>query len=422
MNNLDKNTKASILIVDDQPNNIKIVSTLLNTKYNLYIANSGAGAIKILEKVQPDLILLDVMMPEMTGYEACEIIKSNPDTKDIPIIFLTAKTETEDIVQGFELGAVDYIAKPFSAKEIVVRIQNHINLSIAMKTIQRQNEEMEEFHSELMKTNEELIASKDAIEQNAYEVNMLNTQLLETQEELTALNAELLQANQERDKFFSLIAHDLRSPLSGIMSITELMISEAAELSEQERDEFLLNIRDSSIKLFRLLENLLEWAKVQRGVMTFSPDVLELKEYIQLIISLVESNAMQKAISIDNKVDTEARVNADADMLNGILRNLISNAIKFTPMGGEIEVGISPTESNRFITIYVKDSGIGIPPKIIDKLFTLGENTSRPGTDGESSSGLGLILAKEFAEKHGGRIWAESEVGKGSTFYFTLPI
>ena len=422
MNNLDKNTKASILIVDDQPNNIKIVSTLLNTKYNLYIANSGAGAIKILEKVQPDLILLDVMMPEMTGYEACEIIKSNPDTKDIPIIFLTAKTETEDIVQGFELGAVDYIAKPFSAKEIVVRIQNHINLSIAMKTIQRQNEEMEEFHSELMKTNEELIASKDAIEQNAYEVNMLNTQLLETQEELTALNAELLQANQERDKFFSLIAHDLRSPLSGIMSITELMISEAEELSEQERDEFLLNIRDSSIKLFRLLENLLEWAKVQRGVMTFSPDVLELKEYIQLIISLVESNAMQKAISIDNKVDTEARVNADADMLNGILRNLISNAIKFTPMGGEIEVGISPTESHGFITIYVKDSGIGIPPKIIDKLFTLGENTSRPGTDGESSSGLGLILAKEFAEKHGGRIWAESEVGKGSTFYFTLPI
>ena len=177
----------------------------------------------------------------------------------------------------------------------------------------------------------------------------------------------------------------------------------------------------SSIKLFRLLGNLLEWAKVQRGVMTFSPDVLELKEYIQLIISLVESNAMQKAISIHNKVDTEARVNADADMLNGILRNLISNAIKFTPMGGEIEVGISPTESNRFITIYVKDSGIGIPPKIIDKLFTLGENTSRPGTDGESSSGLGLILAKEFAEKHGGRIWAESEVGKGSTFYFTLP-
>ena len=421
MNNLDKNTKASILIVDDQPNNIKIVSTLLNTKYNLYIANSGAGAIKILEKVQPDLILLDVMMPEMTGYEACEIIKSNPDTKDIPIIFLTAKTETEDIVQGFELGAVDYIAKPFSAKEIVVRIQNHINLSIAMKTIQRQNEEMEEFHSELMKTNEELIASKDAIEQNAYEVNMLNTQLLETQEELTALNAELLQANQEKDKFFSLIAHDLRSPLSGIMSITELMISEAAELSEQERDEFLLNIRDSSIKLFRLLENLLEWAKVQRGVMTFSPDVLELKEYIQLIISLVESNAMQKAISIDNKVNAEARVNADADMLNGILRNLISNAIKFTPMGGEIEVGISPTESNRFITIYVKDSGIGIPPKIIDKLFTLGENTSRPGTDGESSSGLGLILAKEFAEKHGGRIWVESELGNGSTFYFTLP-
>ena len=420
MNQVNNNTKAKVLVVDDQANNIKIVSTILSAEYNLYIANSGANALRILEKVQPDLILLDVMMPEMTGYEACEIIKSNPDTKDIPIIFLTAKTDTDDIVHGFELGAVDYIVKPFNAKEMLVRIQNHIALATAMRTIKQQHEELEQYQNELIQTNEELVVSKDVIEQNAYEVNALNTRLLETQEELTELNAELLKANKEKDKFFSIIAHDLRSPLSGIMSITNLMVEESETFTNKERDEFVINIRDSSVALYKLLENLLEWSRLQRGALEYKPIEVPLRYLIDMTLELIKANADKKNISINNTVPLELLIFADSNMLNGIFRNLISNAIKFTPIGGEIEIGIANSESDEFITIYVKDSGIGIPPKLIDKLFILGENTSRPGTEDEASSGLGLILVKEFVEKHGGTIWAESEVGKGSTFYFTL--
>ena len=421
MNQVNNNTKAKVLVVDDQANNIKIVSTILSHDYNLYIANSGANALRILEKVQPDLILLDVMMPEMTGYEACEIIKSNPATKDIPIIFLTAKTDIDDIVHGFELGAVDYIAKPFNAKEMLVRIQNHIALATAMRTIKYQHQELEQYQNELIQTNEELIVSKDAVEQNAYEVNALNIRLLETKEELTELNAELLKANKEKDKFFSIIAHDLRSPLSGIMSITNLMVEESETFTNKERDEVVINIRDSSVALYKLLENLLEWSRLQRGALEYKPIEVPLRYLIDMTFELIKANADKKNLRINNTVPLELLIFADSNMLNGIFRNLISNAIKFTPEGGIIEIGGELMAETNECKCYVSDNGVGMDEQLLKKLFRIDQHVTTKGTNKETGTGLGLILCKEFVEMHGGRIWVESELGNGSTFYFTLP-
>lgn len=411
--------KQSILVVDDQPNNIKIISSVLSELYNLYIANSGEKALSILEKVKPDLILLDVMMPAMSGFEVCERIKNNPNLQSIPIIFLTAKVETDDIVKGFELGAVDYITKPFNTNEIKVRIRNHITLSSALKTIKEQNEALTIYQKNLLKLNEELIASKDAIEQNAFQVNLLNSKLIESEEELLKANESLEKANQEKDKFFSIIAHDLRSPFSGFLGLTEILVDNEADLTEEEKKDFIINMKASAEKLFKLLENLLEWARLQRGTMTVEAENTPLNYVVKSNFEIINAKSNLKNIQTKTNVPDDLMVYADYSMLNGILRNLLSNAVKFTPAGGEVVVDAKRKDEH--IVVSVKDSGIGIPNVIIDKLFTLGEKTARAGTDGEASTGLGLLLCKDYLEKMGCKIWVESEEQKGSTFYFTLP-
>ncbi len=420
--------KYSILIVDDQPNNIKVISNVLSDGYNLYIANSGEKALQILEKVQPDLILLDIMMPGMSGFEVCEIIKSKEAIKEIPIIFLTAKAETDDIIQGFELGAVDYITKPFSTKEVNVRIKNHISLAVAVKTIKMQNQLMAQFQRNLIKMNEDLIASKDAIEQNAFELNVLNSRLLESEESLQMTNQKLIVSNQEKDKFFSIIAHDLRSPFSGFLGMIELLANEPDTFTHSELNDFMHNMSHTANNLYKLLENLLQWARMQRGNMAFNMEPIFLEYLVSSNIEIISANANAKNIQIINHISNEMKVNADEAMLNGVFRNLLSNAVKFTPIDGRIEIGIFdndpvkyPDIPNDQAIIYVRDSGIGIPPELLKKLFTLGEKTSRPGTEGESSTGLGLLLCKDFIEKHNGKFWVESIENEGASFCFSLP-
>lgn len=239
--------------------------------------------------------------------------------------------------------------------------------------------------------------------------------------ELDSLSKHLQEANATKDKFFSIIAHDLKSPFSGFINLTKFMSENIDEFSREELIDSSRTLNQSAVKLFKLLENLLEWSRLQRGITEFKPCSLSVHELVEDCLSVLQSIANQKGIAIHNRIDNTLTISADYRMIETLFRNLISNAIKFTPIAGEIEIGISPNESEKFITIYVKDGGIGIPTNIIDKLFTLGEYTSRLGTEGESSSGLGLILVKEFVEKHGGIIWVESEEGKGSNFYFTLP-
>lgn len=232
-------------------------------------------------------------------------------------------------------------------------------------------------------------------------------------------NEELQKLNAQKDKFFSIIAHDLKSPFSSIMGFSEMLVEQINEKDYDGIEQYAGVILQSSQRAMDLLMNLMEWSRSQTGRMEFNPQRFDLKEFIHDIIPLFDDIAGQKGIVIKKELPPSAPVFADQAMINTVLRNLISNAIKFTKPGGAIVLEVTE-EKNKF-TVSVNDNGIGIPKDLIGKLFRIDENFSTHGTANESGTGLGLILCKEFVEKHGGKIWVESEEGKGSTFYFSLP-
>jgi PAS domain S-box-containing protein len=235
------------------------------------------------------------------------------------------------------------------------------------------------------------------------------------------LKNELLQTlNSEKDKFFSILAHDLRGPLSAFVAATQIITEEVQSMTIEEIKEITLSMTQSASGIYSLLENLLEWSRLQRGVMDFIPEKINLKKRINECINVLTESAKKKEIKIDAYIDDNLEALADKHMFDAIVRNLISNAIKFTKTGGVVSISAKYDNENA-TEIRITDSGIGMSPELKNKLFKIDEKTSRPGTDGEPSTGLGLLLCKEFIEKHGGEIWVESEVGKGTTFAFKLP-
>jgi PAS domain S-box-containing protein len=239
-------------------------------------------------------------------------------------------------------------------------------------------------------------------------------------EEEIKLKNELLQIiNSEKDKFFSILAHDLRGPLSAFVAATQIITEEIQTMGIEEIKEITLSMKTSATNIYSLLENLLEWSRLRRGVMDFIPEKINLKKKIEECIEILSESARKKGIEILISIPEVIDILADRHMFDTIIRNLISNSIKFTPVGGKVTFTAGYIEDH-IVEIKIIDSGIGMTPELKDKLFLLNEKTSRKGTEGESSTGLGLLLCKEFIEKHNGKIWVESEVGKGSTFSFTI--
>jgi len=240
------------------------------------------------------------------------------------------------------------------------------------------------------------------------------------EQEIQLKNKELHRINVEKDKFFSIIAHDLRSPFNGFLGLTEIMVEELPTMTMDEIRKIAFMMRTSANNLFSLLGNLLEWSRIERGLTTLSFESFLLMPKISESMVFVMEGANNKNIKVFYNVPDDLEVYADRNMLGGMIRNLVSNAVKFTPREGNITISAKTIEDN-FVEISVKDSGIGMNKEMVDHLFILDVNTSRNGTEGECSTGLGLILCKDFVEKHGGKLWVESEEGKGSTFRFTLP-
>lgn len=223
----------------------------------------------------------------------------------------------------------------------------------------------------------------------------------------------------DKDKFFSIIAHDLKGPFNGIIGLSELLLEKKTHSDNDETNEFIQLIHESSKNTYSLLENLLTWAQSQTGSIEFSPKKLEIISVTDKTIKVLANIANNKNITIQSEIEDKQYVFADENMLETIFRNLVSNAIKFTRTNGEVV--ISMTRENNQIVFSVKDNGIGISPKKSAELFTIDQKHSTFGTNDEVGTGLGLMLCKEFVEKHGGKIWVESEAGKGSDFKFTIP-
>ncbi len=255
------------------------------------------------------------------------------------------------------------------------------------------------------------------------EIEEKNIALVKLNEEINMQTRSLKQLNATKDKFFSIIAHDLKSPFSSVFGLTESLLEDHVSMDIAQRQLFIERLYDSSKQIYRLLENLLTWARIQREGMTLNKERFSICGLINGIKTLLQESIKRKNLTLKINSSDECEIEADKNMIETVIRNLLSNAVKFTPNGGEItistEIRKAPKNSGLLFTIH--DNGVGIPPEAKDKLFTLTENVSTTGTEQEAGSGLGLILCKEFIEMHGGKIWAESEPGKGSTFYFTIP-
>jgi two-component system, sensor histidine kinase and response regulator len=372
MNSYIHKNIPTVLIVDDNPKNVQIIALLLRElKHKIIIAVSGINAINLVERARPDLILMDVMMPGMDGFETCEIIKSKSENENIPVIFITALSEKVNIVKGFEVGGVDYITKPFNKEELISRIKTHLELKFA-------------------------------------------------RDEMQQMTNHLVELNSIKNKMFSVIGHDLRSPLGSIKMTLDFLKS---DMSKQYRVEDFRNsinvLAQTTDEVFGLLENLLGWAKSQSGNISVVPEDIKVSDLIYSAYLLHKGSFSHKKLNFENNVSDSNAVCADLNMLKTVLRNLLSNAIKYTPEGGTISV--KTAEMNGYTHIIVTDNGIGIPSENISKLFDEKQHLSTFGTNNESGSGLGLILCQSFVKSNNGRLIVESEQGKGSSFTIELP-
>lgn len=237
---------------------------------------------------------------------------------------------------------------------------------------------------------------------------------------ITNKNEKLRKLNAEKDKFFSIIAHDLRSPFNSFLGLTQLMAEELPRLKISEIQYFTSSLSRSATNLYGLLENLLEWSSLQRGIVGFDPLWFEVKPKILEIFQFIIETAQSKGVDVELMIADETKVFADVKMFESVIRNLVSNAIKFSLKGGKVVIS-AQSNGDKSVLFSIKDSGIGMSSDVLEKLFGLHQQPTRTGTDGEPSSGLGLILCKDFVEKHGGRIWAESMEERGSEFFFTIP-
>lgn len=366
-------SEYTILVVDDVVSNVLLLRVLLtNEKFKVITAGNGKEALSQAVGAHPDLILLDVMMPEMNGFEVAEKLKADPETQNIPIIFLTALNTTADIVKGFKVGANDFISKPFNKEELVIRVNHQISLIAAKRIILRQTE-------------------------------------------------ELRKTIMGRDKLYSVIAHDLRSPMGSIkMVLNMLILSLPEEQIGPEMFQMLSMANQSTEDVFALLDNLLKWTKSQIGKLNVVYQDFDIVENIASVIEIFNLVAGVKNIKVNFSMNEKVEVHADIDMMKTIMRNLLSNAIKFSYNDSEIVVKV--VIEGDMAVVGVTDSGKGMSEEDQKKLLNAETHFSKYGTNNEEGSGLGLLLCLDFAMKNGGRLWFESEEGKGSTFFFSVPL
>jgi len=269
-------------------------------------------------------------------------------------------------------------------------------------------------------TNDEVELLSELANDLAYGIVSIRSRIAqkEAEEALKEKNSELVELNATKDKFFKIIAHDMKNPFISLLGASELLYENAHKYDSDKIAKLTKILNDSAKSGYDMLLNLLEWAKSQAGSMIFQPEKINLKELINKNLSNLIEYASGKKINLNFDIASDMQIYADKNMLETILRNLISNALKYTPRGGEVTV--STKKENDSLIILIKDTGVGIEKDDFDKLFRTDIKFSQQGTDHEGGTGLGLLLCKEFVEKHGGKIWVESEVKKGATFYFTL--
>lgn len=353
----------TIVVVDDNEPNRAVIRFLFEPPdYRVLEAADGLTGLELIRAEQPDCVLLDLAMPGLNGFQVLDRLRAEPRTREIPVLVLTASEESTGAMErALKAGAVDYLTKPISPGRVAARVRG-------------------------------------AIERR-----------------------RLVQEMQElRGTFTSMLVHDLRSPLTIITGYLQLLEGAAEALPPKHR-RYLGSIRDACTRMIRLIGDILDVSKLEEGKLTLDPEPLDLVEFTAEIVERLRPVAVQHSVMLDfSHAETALTVTADARRLEQVLMNLLSNALKFTPPGGRI--GVSLAMEGESVRVVVSDSGPGIAPDEMALLFEKFSQASTARTVGSPGSGLGLVICRHLIEAHGGRIWAESEPGRGSRFVFLLPL
>ncbi len=360
-----------ILVVDDVVHNVHVVGSILgDAGYQVVPATNGEQALRFATNPAPDLVLLDVMMPEMDGFEVCRRLKSTPETSAIPVIFLTAAVEIDQVVKGLALGAVDYVTKPFNSAELLARVRTHLEVKFSREILER-----------------------------------------------TA--AKLRENNEEKNEFLGIAAHDLKNPISNFIGLVEHILS-TPDLDRAELEDISKDILNESRRLLQLVQDLLDVNALERGELKLQLAPLDLVEIAQTVVDhfRARAEAKQQRLSLDPG-GVPAQVLADRSVTLQILDNLVSNAVKFSPAGSPIRVTISRVPEG--FLCAVQDEGPGLSAEDRKRLFGKFARLSARPTGGENTTGLGLSIVKKLVEAMNGAVWCESNPGHGAKFVFRLP-
>ncbi len=354
----------NILVVDDNPANIGLLFDCLNhAGFKTLVAQDGESAVRTARRVVPDLILLDVIMPEMDGFATCAALKEDAKTADIPVFFMTALTDTESKVRGFECGAVDFISKPFHQEEVLARIHAHL-------TIQEQKK-------------------------------------------------SLTMANHIKEKVISVVAHDLKNPFTAIFAYIQMLQKNYDKYDDKKRKAYIDKLEHANRDLYGLLESLLKWVSTGEGKLEYSPQAICMENLVESAWDATKALAIKKAISLTREMDKDACVEGDKNMMAAVIRNLLTNAFKFTPRSGR--VGVTVAKKGDMVILSVSDTGMGMDRSQVEIIEAGGKIHSTSGTEKESGTGMGLVICLEFIRMMDGSLAIESEPGRGSCFTIQFP-
>ena len=395
---------GKILIVDDNPDNLKVLYTYLKSAgFEVLVAEDGVAGIEVVQHSQPELILLDVMMPGMDGFEVCRNLKADASTKNIPVIFLTALSETVNKLTGFQVGGVDYITQPIEYEEVAVRVRTHLILTRTRQKLQEQNQQLQAEINRREQIERELKQSRQLLQQN-------NDNLEHAVAERTA---QLATSNQDLEDFAYIASHDLRQPIRKIRMCTEYLAEDYGQCFDEQAEEYIRYITKSTDRMYLLIDDLLAYSRVGREENLVPVD---LESVVQDVLEDLSLTIEEKQATIDYQGLPTVRANLRE--IRQLFQNSIGNSLKFTSdRPPEITINAIRQEDNWLFS--VKDNGIGIEPRFYDKIFQmfqrLHSNSEYEGT------GIGLAICQKVVNSHGGEIWVESQFGEGATFYFTLP-
>jgi two-component system, sensor histidine kinase and response regulator len=420
---------SNILIVEDSPTQTKLLRLILEENdYIVYAAPNGIEALECVRHKKPDLIITDIVMPEMDGFALCKALKSDPGLRLIPIMLLTSLSDPEDVIKGLQAGADNFLTKPYEDTFLVSCIQN-IFENQELRKDRLSGSEIEIMfagqkyfiNSDRMQIIDLLLSTYENAVQKNNELHKAHNDLMEAHRQLEQQNIELEKVNQEKTHFLSVAAHDLRNPLTIIYTTADLITEELKEKTSKETIEFLEMIKQSSKFMRDLLEELLDVSIIDSGKLSIYLEPVDIMELIRNNVSLNRVIAGRKQITVEfNPIKDLPVFQLDRKKIEQVFNNLISNAIKYSYPQSRVTIDSKCENGNLVISVH--DTGQGIPPAEMDKLFKPFPRLSVKTTSGESSTGLGLVIVRKIVEAHHGKVWAESRLKIGTTFNISIPI